>query len=74
MTAVPAIYGEVSEAAKAAYAAWMDRLFLVAEHSLDCSDCDVFHPRCAVGATLRAAEQSAWGRFHALKPARLRNA
>lgn len=66
MTAVPAIYGEVSEAAKAAYARWTDALVEKAGHLLDCTDgCDVFTVGCPDGARTADAEQAARRDWHA---------
>ena len=60
MTVVPAIYGEISEAAKAAYLAWNDALLVRAEHGLDCRECSLTYVRCAVGIDAQDAEQRTW--------------
>ena len=67
MSAVPAIYDDLSPEARDAYARWMLALVGRAEHVDGCSCCNERHYCCADGIAANEAEQRAWKLFNAIR-------
>lgn len=70
----PAIYGDLSEAASAAYAGWMTALLERAAHVMNCSCCNGLHFCCPAGIEVERAERAAWARWDAVRPAEVAHA
>lgn len=65
MTAVPAIYGELSASQLAAYQGWTDATVQKAEHVLDCPNgCDILMMRCPAGMLVAEEERAAYRRWY----------
>lgn len=67
MTSVPAMYGEVSAGARAAYALWIDALFAQTDHVTACSGACGQFSDCPTYAQLHEREQAAWRDWHAVR-------
>lgn len=64
MTRVPAIYGPLSDEAKAAYARWNDALVKKAEHGINCRECSIGRGECGTGIALYEQEQRVWSEWN----------
>ena len=74
MTAVPAIYGDLSAEARAAYCRWIDATIEKADHVIGCSECSIGQGECGKGIALYEHEQAVWREFHAARTAEGRDA
>jgi hypothetical protein len=67
VSTIPAIYGGLSDEAKAAYQAWNDTLIRRAEHDLECTSCSRGYARCPAGIEASNEEQRVWSEWNALR-------
>lgn len=68
MTAAPAIYGDLTDDARAAYGRWIMALFARTEHVDGCPfACRDDLPRCSDGESYVAAEQRAWAAWNEIR-------